>query len=185
MRWYKLTPAAQALNELMGPVSTFGAGPIKLAAALAVVLLAAGTAASRAGVVGHGVDASFRLQASVFSLPPQFEMHPYCPVMTADPNGACPLPVIPAETSTKRATIVLCSESLCGRGFHPGDTILLLATRAGGSTFWRTRADRSGSFRSALPAPLCRFAPVSLMAFDTHAYRSNRLSLGSTGCPDR
>ena len=166
----------------IGPVATWAWYVVFAPFGLAVVLLAASAPPSTSGVVGHEVHASFRLHASVFQLPPQFEMRPYCPVITADPNGACPLPAIPAQSWTKRATIFLCSESLCGSGFHPGDIILLIATRADGSTFWRTAADRSGNFRSALPAPLCRFAPVGLMAFDTHTDRSNRLSLASTGC---
>jgi hypothetical protein len=133
-------------------------------------------------VVGYDVDPAPRLHASVFELPPRFEARPTCPVVTIDPSGACPLPAIPAQPWTKRAAIFLCSESLCGRGFRPGDTILLLATRAEGSTFWRTRADEDGNFRSPLPSPLCHFAPVSLTGFDTQAHRSNRLSLATNGC---
>ena len=166
----------------MGARSRFGAGPLKLVIWLAIVLLAAGASASTAGLVGQDVHASVRLQPSVVQLPPEFEMRPSCPVITADPNGACPLPAIPAQYWTKRAAIFLCSESLCGSGFHPGDSILLLATRAEGSTFWRTVADTAGKFRSPLPAPLCRFAPIGLAAFDNHADRSNRISLASTGC---
>jgi hypothetical protein len=165
----------------MGPRSRFGTAPFKLAIWLAVLLLAAGAAAS-AGVVGDDVHAAPRLHASVFELPPRFEARPTCPVVTIDPSGACPLPAIPVQPWTRRATIFLCSESLCGRGFRRGDTILLLATRAEGSTFWRTRADRDGNFRSPLPSPLCHFTPVGLTAFDNHAGRSNRLSLASAGC---
>jgi hypothetical protein len=101
----------------------------------------------------------------VYQLAPQFELR-----------------TIPPQPWTRRATISLCSDALCGRGFGPGDTILLLATRSEGSTFWRTVADRAGNFRSPLPAPLCRFAPIGLTASDNHAHRSNRLSLASTGC---
>jgi hypothetical protein len=132
--------------------------------------------------MAQDVHASARQPSSVFQLPAPFEMRPACPVITVEPHGACPLPAIPAETWTMRATLVLCAESLCGSGFHAGDTIMLLAIKAGGSTFWRTQADRFGGFRSELPAPLCRFAPVTLRAFDTHAYRSNAISLGSAGC---
>jgi len=107
-------------------------------------------------------------------------MRPLCLVITID--AACPLPAILARAPLKPAVIVLCSQSLCGSGFHPGDSVLLLATRAEGSTFWRAVADRSGNIRSTLPAPLCRFAPIGLTAFDTHADRSNQLSLASTGC---
>src|ERR1700694_3260391 len=103
----------------MGPRSRFGAGPLKLAIGFAIVLLSAGASAS-SGLVGQNVHASARLQAAVIELPPEFEMRPSCPVITIDPNGACPLPAIPASYWTKRATIFLCSEALCGRGFHPG-----------------------------------------------------------------
>ena len=95
--------------------------------------------------------------------------------------GSVPL-TMPPRPWTRRAVISLCSEALCGSGFRPGDTILLLATRTEGSTFWRTVADGAGNFRSPLPAPLCRFAPIGLTASDNHAHRSNLLSLGSTGC---
>lgn len=166
----------------MGPRSRFGAVPLKLAIWLAVVLLAGGASATITGVAQHEVHAPLGLHPSVFQLPPQFEVRPSCPVITVSTAGACPLPAIPAQAWSKRATIFLCSESLCGGGFHPGDIILLVATRTEGSTFWRTEADRAGNFRSALPAPLCRFAPIGLTAFDTHAVRSNRLSLASTGC---
>ena len=94
-------------------------------------------------------------------------------------SGACPLP---AKPWARRAVIYLCVESLCGRGFRPADTILLVARQADGSTFWRTRADRNGYFRSPLPSPLCHFTPVGLAAFDAHGERSNPLSLASMGC---
>jgi hypothetical protein len=150
----------------------------RLAIWAAVVLLASGALAANGSAIdqpGHSLPPS---KVSLV-LPALFEVRLSCPVITV---GACPMPAIPAAAPTRRATIVLCSESLCGSGFHPGETILLIAMRSEGSTFWRTRADRSGNFRSALPAPLCHFAPVSLTAFDTHAGRSNRLSLASTGC---
>jgi len=162
---------------LMGPRSTLGTVLFRLAIWLAAVLLAVGAA-----VVGHDVLAAPRLHASGSELPPQFEGQPTCLVLIIDLNGACPLPAIPAMPSTRRATLFLCSESLCGRGFRPGDSIMLLARRADGSTFWRTRADRDGNFRSPLPSPLCHFTPVGLTAFDDHAERSTRLSLASTGC---
>lgn len=152
----------------MGPRSSVGIAPTKLAIWLAVVLLAAGAVAST-GVVGHDVHGVG-------------EIRPSCPIVTIDPTGACPLPVIPVQPRTRRATIFLCSVSLCGRGFRPGDTILLLATRAEGSTFWRTGADRNGNFRSPLPLPLCRFAPIDLDAYGNHGERSNRLFLASVGC---
>src|ERR1700736_3589114 len=167
----------------MAPRHTVRAGRLKLAILPVIVLLAAGASATTSGVIGHDVQASARLQASVLQLPPQFEMRPSCPVVTVDPNGACPLPAIPAQPWTQRGIISLCSESLCGSGFRPGDTILLLATRSEGSTFWHTLTDRSGNFRSLLPAPLCRFAPIGLAAFDSRAERSNQISLASTGCP--
>jgi hypothetical protein len=160
----------------------FATSRVKLATGPALLLLSVGAAVSAPGLVDHSVHASAQLHASVFELPPQFELGPSCPVITVDPVGGCPLAAIPAEPWAKRATIHLCSESLCGSGFHPGDTILLVATRTEGSTFWRTVADRSGTFRSVLPAPLCRFAPVSLTGFDAQAHRSNRLSLATTGC---
>jgi hypothetical protein len=147
-----------------------------------MVLLAAGASATVTGVAQPEVRTPSGLHASVFQLPPEFEVRPSCPVITVTTAGACPLPAIPVQAWSKRGTIFLCAESLCGSGFHPGDTILLLATRTEGSTFWWTSADRAGSIRSVLPAPLCRFAPVSLTAFDAQAYRSNRLSLATTGC---
>ena len=165
----------------MGPRLRFGPGTVKRATWPAILLLGAGVAASATGLVDHKVHASAQLHPSVYQLPPQLE-RPYCSVITVDPVGACPLPVIPAQPWPRRSTIFLCSESLCGSGFHPGETILLVATRAEGSTFWRTVADRSGNIRSLLPAPLCRFAPVSLTGFDAQAYRSNRLAIASAGC---
>jgi len=123
---------------------------------------------------------SVRMRPSVLQQPAQFELRQSC--LTTSLDGFCAQSANPAHFWTKPAAIFLCSESLCGRGFRPGDTILLLATRAGGSTFWRTIADRSGNFRSSLPAPLCRFAPVGLTAFDSHTGQSNRISLPTTGC---
>jgi len=161
----------------MGPRSTLGAVLFRVTIWLAAVLLAVGAA-----VVGHDVRAAPPAHASAFELSPQFEAQPTCLVLIIDLNGACPIPAIPAMPSTRRATLFLCSESLCGRGFRPGDVIMLLARRADGSTFWRTRADRDGNFRSPLPSPLCHFTPVGLTAFGDHAGRSNRLSLASTGC---
>ena len=161
----------------MGPRSTLGTVLFRVTIWLAAVLLAVGAA-----VVGHDVRAAPPVHASAFELSPQFEAQPTCLVLIIDLNGACPLPAIPAMPSTRRATLFLCSESLCGRGFRPGDVIMLLARRADGSTFWRTRADRDGNFRSPLPSPLCHFTPVGLTAFDDHAGRSTRLSLASTGC---
>jgi hypothetical protein len=166
----------------MRPRSRFGSGPLKLAIWPVIVVLAAGASASSLGVAGLDVPASTQPHGSVFQESSRFEVPPWCPVITVDPNGACPLPAIPVQPWSRRGTIFLCSESLCGSGFHPGDVILLLATRSEGSTFWRTAVDPSGKFRSALPAPLCRFAPIGLTAFDPHADRSNRISLGSTGC---
>ena len=165
----------------MGPRLT-GAATVKLATWPAMLLLGMGAAASATGLVDHNVHPSAQLHASVFQRPPQFDPRPYCPVVTVDPLGTCPLLAIPAQPWAKRATIFLCSESLCGSGFQPGETILLVATRTEGSTVWRTLADRSGNFRSVLPAPLCRFAPVTLTGFGAQAYRSNRLSLASAGC---
>jgi hypothetical protein len=105
------------------------------------------------------------VEAPAFQRTTQFEVRPDCLVITVDTGGACPVPTIPAQGWVEPATISLCSESLCGRGFRPGDTILLLATRAEGSTFWRIQADRIGNFRSPLPSPLCRFASVGCLAF--------------------
>jgi hypothetical protein len=152
-------------------------GLFKMAIRLAVVLLAVG-----AGVVGHDVLAAPRLHASVSGLPPQFEARPTCIFVTIDLSGGCPLPPISAQAWTTRATILLCADSLCGRGFRAGDTVTILARRADGSTFWRTRADRNGNFRSPLPLPLCHFTPVGLMAFDDSGERSIRLSLAKTRC---
>lgn len=165
----------------MRPRSSPGIAPPKLAIWLAVALLAAGAVAST-GVVGHDAHGVGRLNASVYSLPAPFDLRPSCLVVTIDPSAACPLPAIPVQPRTRPPTIVLCSVSLCGRGFRPGDTILLLATRAEGSTFWRIGADRNGNFRSPLPSPLCRFAPIDLDAYGNHGERSNRLFLASVGC---
>jgi hypothetical protein len=166
----------------MRPRTKVGASPLRLAIWPAIVLLASGAAPVAARAVDDGSQTPFRTHASVFQVAPQFEVRPSCPVITVSPDGVCALPANPAQLWTKRATIFLCSESLCGSGFPAGSTILLLATRAGGSTFWRTVADGTGNFRSALPAPLCRFAPVGLTAFDNRAGRSIRISLASTGC---
>jgi hypothetical protein len=144
---------------------------------LAVVLLAVG-----AGVVGPAILAAPRPYVSASERPAQFGARPTCQGLIVDLSGACPLPAIPAKPWTKRAAIFLCAESVCGRGFRQGDAILLLARQADGSTFWRTRADRDGNFRSPLPSPLCHFTPVGLTAFDDHGERSNRLSLASMGC---
>ena len=151
----------------MGPRSSVGIGPTKLAIWLAIALLAAG-AVARTGGVGHDAHG-------------MGEIRPSCLIVTIGPTGACPWPAM-VPLRTQRATIFLCSASLCGRGFRPGDTVLLLATRAEGSTFWRTGADRNGNFRSPLPSPLCRFAPIDLDAYGNHGERSNRLFLASVGC---
>jgi hypothetical protein len=166
----------------MGPRGKFGAGSLRLPIWAAVVLLASGAAPIPARVVADGSQTPLTMRASVFELPPPFEVRPSCTVVTVSPEGLCALPANPAQLWTRRASIYLCSESLCGRGFPPAGTILLLATRSGGSTFWRTVADGAGNFRSDLPAPLCRFAPVGLTAFYSHEGRSNRISLATTGC---
>jgi hypothetical protein len=166
----------------MEPRASFGISPSKLTIWLAVVLLAAGAVASTYGVVGRNVDAAAGLQTPLFQSPRQFALRQSCPVVIVNPDGACPLPEIPGQSWAKRATIFLCAASLCGSGFRSRDTILLLATRAEGSTFWRARADLAGNFRSPLPAPLCRFAPIGLTAFGNRDNRSNLLSLPSARC---
>ena len=158
-----------------------GRGRVGLAIWPAVVLLASGASTANHRAIDQPLHSSPRFKVSL-AVPARFRLHPTCPVITVSPAGVCPLPAIPAQPPTKPAAIVLCTESLCGSGFYPGGVIFLLATRAEGSTFWRTVADSSGNFRSALPAPLCRFAPVRLWAFDTHAHRSNPLALASEGC---
>jgi hypothetical protein len=166
----------------MGPPSPFGVGPLRLAIFPATVLLALGAYELSPSLVSPQAHASSRLQTSVLQPPARFEMRPFCPVITMDPGGACPLLPISRPLPRKPPVIVLCSESVCGSGFRPGDSIELLATRAEGSTFWRTVADRSGNFSSTLPAPLCRFAPIGLTAFESNDDQSNRLSVASTGC---
>ena len=161
----------------MGPRSALGSAPFNVAIWLAVVLLAVGAA-----MVGNDVLAAPRLPASASEVPIQFEAQPPCLVLLIDLTGRCPLAAVPATPFTRRATIFLCAESLCGRGFRPADVIMLLARTADGSTFWRTRADRGGNFRSPLPSPLCHFTPVSLTALGDHTGQSNRLSLASTRC---
>jgi hypothetical protein len=172
----------QALNELMRRRFRFGVGPLTLAVWPAILLLGVGATASVTGVVGPDVRETARAHAPAFQLAPQFEVRPDCPVIIVDPGGACPVPPIATQARVSPATISLCVESLCGRGFRPGDTVLLLATRAEGSTFWRIRADPKGNFRSPLPSPLCRFAPIDLAAHGNHGERSNRLAVGSVGC---
>lgn len=172
---------AQALNELMGPRSRFGAGPLRLAT-WSAILVAAGAVAASPGVVTPDIHASSEPHASVIQPSPQFRKPPSCPVIAIAPGGACPFPALPTRLPTKPAVIVLCAESVCGSGFRPGDVVLLLGTRSEGSTFWWTVADRSGNFRSALPAPLCRFTPIDLTAQDARVDQSARLSLASTGC---
>ena len=166
----------------MGPRWTFGAGSLRLGIWAAIILLASGASPIPARAVDVGGQTPFQLHSSVFQVAPQFVLSSSCSVITVTPQGLCALPANPAQLWTKRATIYLCTEALCGSGFHPGGSILLLATRAGGSTFWRTIADGAGNFRSDLPAPLCRFAPVGLTAFDNRAGRSVRISLATTGC---
>jgi len=161
----------------MGPRAAFGSVPSKVSIWLAVVLLVVGAA-----TVGNDVLAAPRVPAPASAPPPQFEAQPPCLVLLIDTSGACPLPALPLKMFTNRATIFLCAESLCGRGFRPGDVIMLLATTAHGSTFWRIRADRGGNFRSPLPSPLCHFTPVGLTALGDHTGQSNRLSLASRGC---
>jgi hypothetical protein len=161
----------------MGPRLASGSAPSNVATLLVLLLLAVGAA-----MAGNDVLAAPRLPASASELPLQFEAQPPCLVLVIDLSGTCPLPAVPAAPFTRRATIFLCAESLCGRGFRPGDVITLLARTADGSTFWRTRADRGGNFRSPLPSPLCHFTPVGLMALGDHTGPSNRLSLASTGC---
>jgi hypothetical protein len=155
---------------------------LRLAIWLAVVLLASGATVASQRPIDHPVQSPPRFTVSLVP-PAQFEVRPLCPVITVSSSGACPLPAIPAQPPSKPAAIFLWSQPLpwlCGTGFHPGDIIYLLATRADGSTFWRAVADASGDFRSTLPTPLCRLAPVSLTAYDTHIHRSNRLSLART-----
>jgi len=161
----------------MGPRSAFGRARSNVAIWLAVLLLAVGVA-----IVGNDVLAAPRLPASASEPPLQVDAPPPCLVLLIDTSGACPLPALPLKMFTNRATIFLCDESLCGRGFRQGDVITLLARTADGSTFWRTRADRGGNFRSSLPSPLCHFTPVDLTAFGDRTGQSNRLSVARTGC---
>src|SRR4029077_16018778 len=179
----------------MGPRSALGSAPFNVAMWLAVVLLAVGAA-----MAGNDVLAAPRLPASASEVPIQFEAQPPCLVLLIDLTGRCPLPAIPATPFTRRATIFLCAESLCGSGFRADDVILLLARTDAGSRLWRddfimplartadgspfrrTRADRGGNFRSPLPSPLCHFTPVSLTALGDHTGQSTRLSLASTRC---
>jgi hypothetical protein len=147
-----------------------------------MLLLGLGAATNAARVVGSAIRTPARVEAPAFQRTTQFDVRPDCLVITVDTGGACPVPAIPAQGWVEPATISLCSTSLCGRGFRPGDTILLLATRAEGSTFWRIQADRNGNFRSPLPSPLCRFAPIDMAAYGNLGERSDRLSLASVGC---
>jgi hypothetical protein len=147
-----------------------------------MLLLGLGATAYATGVVGSPIRTPARVEAHAFQPTTQFEVRPDCLVITVGTGDGCPVPAIPAQRWVEPATISLCSESLCGRGFRPGDTILLLATRAEGSTFWRIQADRNGNFRSPLPSPLCRFAPIDLAAYGNLGERSDRLSLASVGC---
>ena len=161
----------------MGPRSAFGSALSNMAISVVILLLAVGAA-----MVGNDVLAAPRVPGSASEPPLQFDAAPPCLVLLIDTSGACPLPAHPLKMITNRATITLCDQSLCGRGFRPGDAIMLLARTADGSTFWRTRADRGGNFRSPLPSPLCHFTPVGLMALGDHTGQSNRLSLASTRC---
>ena len=174
--------ACQALNELMRPGFRFVAGPLKVALWPAMLLLGLGATANATGVVGPAIRTPARVEAPAFQRTTQFGVRPDCLVIAVDTGGVCPVPAIPAHGWMDPATISLCSTSLCGRGFRPGSTILLLATRAEGSTFWRIQADRNGNFRSPLPSPLCRFAPIHIAAYGNLGERSARLSLASVGC---
>lgn len=71
---------------------------------------------------------------------------------------------------------------VCGRDFHPNETVTLTATGAHGTLSWRVLANSAGSFVSPLPPLLCRLAPLTLVATGSQGDRSNSLLLSATFC---
>lgn len=127
---------------------------------------------------------------------PQLATGVPCHVITANPLGVCPPPVVrPAIWQPPR--LALCPTlarprvgdrleprmSLCGSGFYPGDHIDVIVIGTYGSTFWPAESDRSGRFKSSLPSPLCRLTPATVFALDMHLRESPSIPLGGVRCP--
>ncbi|TME79105.1 MAG: hypothetical protein E6I46_00310 [Chloroflexi bacterium] len=127
---------------------------------------------------------------------PQLATGVPCHVITANPLGVCPPPVI-RPAIWQQPSLILCPTlarprigdrieprmSLCGSGFYPGDHIDVIVVGTYGSTFWPAEADRSGRFKSSLPSPLCRLTPATVFALDMHLRESPSIPLGGVRCP--
>jgi hypothetical protein len=163
--------------------------------AVAVIATAASTLEPNAASTKLTTSTS-PFQADALVLRPQLDAALPCPVITGSPIGACPRPLL-ASAPRPQAMLELCPRfretpfmsarqgrpSVCGTGFHPGDRVDVLIRSSYGSTFWRVTADVTGSFRSALPWPVCGLTPGRVMAVDLHDNRSNAVTLPSRGCP--
>jgi hypothetical protein len=121
---------------------------------------------------------------------------PPCPFLTENPTRLCP-PIAPPPVPGQPA-IVFCPTApvavqpapgiiqlrgfVCGRGFHPNETVTLTATGARGTFSWQLQASSSGSFVSPLPPLLCRLVPLTLTATGRTGDRSNSLFLWAPSC---
>ena len=127
---------------------------------------------------------------------PPFATGVPCRVITANPLGVCPPPVV-RPAIRQPPNLALCPTlarprvgdrpeprmSLCGTGFYPGDHIDVIVIGTYGSTFWPAESDRSGRFKSSLPSPLCRLTPATAFALDMHLRESPSIPLGGIRCP--
>jgi hypothetical protein len=104
-----------------------------------------------------------------------------------------PPPVVPARP-VNRPLIWFCPpllpvasplqplrHSVCGSGFHAGETVIIRLSSPHGVYWWTTIATSGGRFVSALPSTVCRYLPATIRAYGTRGSLSNRLEL-ITGC---
>lgn len=105
-----------------------------------------------------------------------------------------PPPVPPPPPKPVRALIWVCPpllpvssplqpvrHSVCGDGFHAGETVVIRITSPRGLYWWTTVATPSGSIVSPLPFAVCRYLPGTLRAYGARGSVSNALPL-ITGC---
>jgi hypothetical protein len=167
----------------------------------ALVMLAAVTTAA-AATIQPQASAAKPSTGSLGSPPggsgrPQFATGVSCRVITANPLGVCPPPVVRPAIWQQQPKLALCPVlarprvaerleprmQLCGSGFYPRDHIHVIVLGAYGSTFWPAESDQSGSFKSRLPSPLCRLTPATVFALDMHRGESGSIPLRGVRCP--
>ena len=124
-----------------------------------------------------------------------------CPPITANPIKAnpvgCPGPLLPQPIVPQagQAHIFQCMQPMaaaappiavgaivCGASFHPEEMVTITVSGRTGTTSWQVAAGRDGSFRSALPAAVCRLMPAYLSARGNRGSVSNALPLTVAWC---